>query len=81
MIFMQMTCGKRVIPSPHKEWGAWVGFSLFGANKAGKELGKAVSYQTCRERIKPLLINADICTSKVCHAFRAGGAKAADLMG
>eukprot|EP00798_Chlamydomonas_sp_ICE-L_P006562 gene6562-3214_t len=34
-----------------------------------------------RERIKPLLINADICTSKVCHAFRAGGAKAADLMG
>eukprot|EP00798_Chlamydomonas_sp_ICE-L_P030717 gene30716-35746_t len=63
----------------------WVFHFILRGNKTGKDnrakyLSIARGKCIYKERIKPLLINADICTSKVCHAFRAGGAKAADLM-
>eukprot|EP00798_Chlamydomonas_sp_ICE-L_P031276 gene31276-6420_t len=81
-IFMDMTLGKRKLPSPLTNWEDFVMYPLFGkVGIGGIDNGKPVTYAACRQAIGPLLVMAGIIISKECHAFRAGGARAADIFG
>lgn len=77
LIFSQFTKGKRRMPNPSTDWAAWVKFSVFGTGQSGNPL----SYRSMNEAIKPQLSLWKIIISKVCHAFRAGGARFADAFG
>eukprot|EP00798_Chlamydomonas_sp_ICE-L_P029098 gene29098-32308_t len=77
LIFMDFTLGDRVLPSPYTHWVEFLKYPLFGRGNTGK----AVTYSACRQAIGPLLLQASIIISKVCHAFRAGGARVADMFG
>lgn len=77
LLFSQFTMGHRVMPDPSKDWAAWVKFSVFGTGQSGRPM----SYRSMNESIKPQLRFYEIFISKVCHAFRAGGARFADAWG
>lgn len=64
-------------PSTDDGWEAFEVFAVFGLDSSGV----AVSYATMNCHIKKMLVGHDILISKVCHAFRSGGAQWADLYG
>ena len=77
LFFSQFTLGHRAMPDPSKDWAAWVKFPVFGTGQSGRPM----TYRSMNESIKPQLRMYEIIISKVCHAFRAGGARCADAFG
>lgn len=75
LLFLQFTRGQRSVPNPSTDWDAWVRTPWFALSN------KPLTYENMRRRIKAMFQQHNIAISKVCHAFRAGGAQAADLSG